>query len=458
MNDLLHKHGCANVFSVPEGLKELMSDVTREVLREQPQKIYDFISNYLSVLLITREHGIMAVKILDDLCDCRPTVSEHLIQVGLQIGEAQILSEIIKEEIDGFQASEGKETIKEYDIMKKILKKIPLDEVMAAKVCQVARNAFRDYWYRKQTMEKELKIKPKEPWEVAAQRTLELYRRTKPSPSELIRATEKIQAAYRGYYVRRNLLRHLRPKSKRKSPKVNLPGPPLDVAASREIDLGPLLNIKVREDDINAMFNEHAAEKLGLPYDPMRALTHVPDEEYVEETDYSLPQDKLTRVSEIQSQIPMTSSAIGSHSRAPSAVPSQLSEGKRQSRLPSQADAIRSRIGSKVDAVETIQKISFSEVPPVPVNTSVFADDLDVIGDVEIKEVLAPDTVEPFETDVLESEVPEDIPDDRIEDTEGDEGSAPIETIPSSAPETANTTDVEDEAVEELNVTDEGEG
>ncbi|XP_046966884.1 uncharacterized protein LOC124534887 [Vanessa cardui] len=450
MNDLLQKHGCANVFSIPEGLKELMSDVTREVLREQPPKIYDFISNYLSVLLITREHGIMAVKIMDDLCDCRPSVSEHLIQLGLQIGESQILSQIIKEEIEGFQPSEGKETIKEYDIIKKILKKIPLDEVMAAKVCQVARNAFRDYWYRKQTMEK-LKIKPKEPWDVAAQRTLELYKRTKPSPSELARATEKIQAAYRGYYVRRNLLRHLRPKSKKKSPKVNLPGPPLDVAASREIDLGPLINIKVREDNINAMFDDHVTEKLGLHYDPMTALTHVPDEEYVEETDYPVPRDRMSRVSETQAQIPITSSLIGSNrSRPPSAVPSQTSDGKRQSRLPSQADTQRSHGGSKTDATETIQKISFSEVPP-----EVFSDDQAALeGDGEIKEVLAPESVEPLDTEVLEAEIPEDITDDRIEDTEGDE-SAPIETIPSSAPETANTTDIEDEAAEDLVDTEE---
>lgn len=31
MNELLQKHGCANVFSIPEGLKELMSDISREV-------------------------------------------------------------------------------------------------------------------------------------------------------------------------------------------------------------------------------------------------------------------------------------------------------------------------------------------------------------------------------------------------------------------------------------------
>lgn len=31
MNELLQKHGCSAVFTVPEGLKELMGDISREV-------------------------------------------------------------------------------------------------------------------------------------------------------------------------------------------------------------------------------------------------------------------------------------------------------------------------------------------------------------------------------------------------------------------------------------------
>ncbi|KAJ0174946.1 hypothetical protein K1T71_009087 [Dendrolimus kikuchii] len=283
MNELLQKHGCSNVFTIPAGLKELMADITREVLRDQPPKIFDFIANYLSVLLITREHGVMAVKILDDLCDCKPSVSEHLLQLGFERKETEMLSTVIKEEIEGFEPVEGKEKVREVQILKKILTRSALDEDMSAKVCQVARNAYRDYWYRKKLMEKSFKVSHDEPWEIAAQHTLEIYKKTKPSFSELTRATEKIQAAYRGYYVRRNFLRHLKRK-KRSGPKVELPGPPLDIAASREIDLGPVIDIKVIEDNVGAMFDNDAGKKLGLQYDPMRTITHViDDEEFLEE-------------------------------------------------------------------------------------------------------------------------------------------------------------------------------
>ncbi|KAJ8714748.1 hypothetical protein PYW07_002973 [Mythimna separata] len=274
MNELLQKHGCSTVFSVPDGLRELMSDITREVLRWQPAKLLDFIANYLSALLITREHGIMAVKILEDLCDCRPTVSEHLLQIGLERPQAEGLAAIIKEEIEKDQPVEGKEKVKEVDILKKVLHRYPLDEEMSAKVCQVARNAYRDYWYRKNFMQKTVKSVPEEAWEKAAQHTLDMYKKTNPSMSELRRATEKIQAAYRGYHVRRNVLKHLAPTKRKKSNrKVELPGPPLDIATSREIDLGPVIQIKVKEDNVKQMFDDEAGDKLGLKYDPKKTIT-----------------------------------------------------------------------------------------------------------------------------------------------------------------------------------------
>ena len=78
------------------------------MLRWQPANILDFIANYLSALLITREHGVMAVKILEDLCDCRPTVSEHLLQIDLERPQADEMAAIIKEEIEMEQPVEGK--------------------------------------------------------------------------------------------------------------------------------------------------------------------------------------------------------------------------------------------------------------------------------------------------------------------------------------------------------------
>ena len=56
MNFILHKHQTENhVVPVPFGLKELLDDISREVLREQPDQIYEFIADYLDALLLIRE-------------------------------------------------------------------------------------------------------------------------------------------------------------------------------------------------------------------------------------------------------------------------------------------------------------------------------------------------------------------------------------------------------------------
>lgn len=41
---------------IPDGLKQLMSDISREVLREQPKNIYEFIADYLEEMQLAREH------------------------------------------------------------------------------------------------------------------------------------------------------------------------------------------------------------------------------------------------------------------------------------------------------------------------------------------------------------------------------------------------------------------
>ncbi|XP_028166465.1 uncharacterized protein LOC114357165 [Ostrinia furnacalis] len=461
MNELLQEHGCSNVFSIPEGLRELMCDISREVLREQPQKIFDFIANYLSVLLITREHGILSLRILEDLCDCKPSVTEHLMQLGMERAQAEMLSQVIKEEVEGFEPIEGREKVKEMQIMKKILQRTVLDEDMAAKVCQISRNAYRDYWYRKKLLEKSMKVQPDEPWEIAAQHTLELYKKTKPSFTELTRATEKIQAAYRGYHIRKNLLTHLKPKKKKMGPKVELLGPPIDVAASREIDLGPMIDIKVQEDDVNTMFDEYAGEKLGLGYDPMKTITHVDGEDFLPEqvgsrasramsqfaglpstkslTGAELTKSRMSRVEDVaesrQSWVPSQFDATSRQSR----MQSQISESGRVSRLPSQMPV------SATDLEASLHKISFAERPPEVIPDFEPEDEAEPgLAEVqEIQEVQEEPGIEPAEAVEGEpaQEVPEDIPDDR---TEGDGESAPTASVPSSAPDTADNTDVED--------------
>ncbi|XP_053611382.1 uncharacterized protein LOC128675755 [Plodia interpunctella] len=451
MNDLLQKHGCSVVFSVPDGLKELMADITREVLRDQPEKIYDYITNYLSVLILTREHGLLAVKLLDDLCDCRPTVSEHLLQLGMERDVASALSQVIKEEIEVFEPVDGKEKVKEMLIMKKILARVNLDEDMAERVCQVSRNAYRDYWYRKKLMEQALKSQPEEPWQIAAERTLEIYKKTKPSYTELNRATQKIQAAYRGYYVRKNLLRHLKLKPKKTGPKVDLPGPPLDVAGSRTMELGPVIVLNVKEDDVTGIYEKHASKKLGLQYDPMKTLTHVEVIPDGSKTPSARPSELMARrVSVVVAKDSVADSikSSGLKPRASIIAPTMKSRpsiisSTAKSRPSIIAPTMKSRPSMVSGGLATTtpipsgHRISFAPAS-IPFHFDVDADD--DTDDDDIPEEIVPPLIE------IAPEVPDEAPDSR---SEGDGRSTPSSAPPSSthspAPASTPHTDVTDE-------------
>ncbi|XP_055905574.1 uncharacterized protein LOC129941054 [Eupeodes corollae] len=69
MNFLLHRQKSRNhVLQMPEGLQELMGDISREVLRCQPSIdcTYKFIADYLQAMVNTRDKCKIAMEIIDD--------------------------------------------------------------------------------------------------------------------------------------------------------------------------------------------------------------------------------------------------------------------------------------------------------------------------------------------------------------------------------------------------------
>ncbi|XP_060831753.1 LOW QUALITY PROTEIN: FK506-binding protein 5-like [Bombus pascuorum] len=67
MNLVLQTHGAKHIYKVPEGLRELCTDISREVLRSQPANLIAFIADYVDTLLITRENTKVAVKVVNNI-------------------------------------------------------------------------------------------------------------------------------------------------------------------------------------------------------------------------------------------------------------------------------------------------------------------------------------------------------------------------------------------------------
>lgn len=90
MNVLMQRHCAKYIYIVPNGLRELLSDISREVLRSQPEDTYTFIADYLDALLITRENARVAAQFVQHMSDAAEIIANLLDRTGMSREEADI--------------------------------------------------------------------------------------------------------------------------------------------------------------------------------------------------------------------------------------------------------------------------------------------------------------------------------------------------------------------------------
>lgn len=185
--------------ALPEGLKELMNDISREVLRYQPRNLYEFIANYLSALMVSREHLTIAGRLCGDVGKdaCYREVEDELRDIGFAEEEAVKAKEIV---IDYFHSGENNET----NLMRKLVNDVNIDESQLGNVRQAIHKAFRRHMANNTTIYQSSSESELDEVDMAAKHTLKIYRKTRLSNAEYQRATDKVQASYRAYGVKRN--------------------------------------------------------------------------------------------------------------------------------------------------------------------------------------------------------------------------------------------------------------
>ncbi|KAI5643918.1 hypothetical protein NE865_04094 [Phthorimaea operculella] len=188
--------------ALPEGLQDLMSDISREVLRAQPKNLLQFITNYLGALLVTRENLTAAAAVCDDVCDkmCAAGLEDELRYRGIDEDHVKDIKDIVDEHLTMTGSGIA---VKEADLIAKIMRKT---SVAADKIFDI-KDAVRTAFLRQQAYNTTIfELTPDGSMDSiarATQHTLDLYRKTKPSDEEYNRAAKKIEAAYRAYGVRR---------------------------------------------------------------------------------------------------------------------------------------------------------------------------------------------------------------------------------------------------------------
>ncbi|XP_031334489.1 uncharacterized protein LOC116164446 isoform X1 [Photinus pyralis] len=232
MDVVLQRHCAKYIYAIPDGLRELMSDISREVLRSQPEDMYTFIADYLDALMITRENARVAAKTVENITAIGITVVELLQETGMSREEVDNLSltvqtafkrYVTEQEEHRLETDYGKveiryrlylvnnpyplEIIQETDLVTEIIEEAKVrveDTDAAAAIIQKAYRMFK----RSQEQAKDL-LSGMVDWRIAARSTIRLYRKTDVSYEDANRAATLIKAAYKGYYTRRTMNRLL---------------------------------------------------------------------------------------------------------------------------------------------------------------------------------------------------------------------------------------------------------
>ncbi|XP_017298696.1 uncharacterized protein LOC108252137 [Diaphorina citri] len=128
MNYTLQVHGERHVYPVPPGLNELVSDITREVLRHQPDNLYKFIAEYLESLLRIRNAMNVGVKFRAQVIEESTAFVNHFLVCGFSPDDLDAAARKIQSFWRGFL---GRKKLRE-DLEQKKREEEAFDETVRA--------------------------------------------------------------------------------------------------------------------------------------------------------------------------------------------------------------------------------------------------------------------------------------------------------------------------------------
>lgn len=146
---LRHHRKLSEVVPVPEGLRELMADITKEVLRFQPENIEAFIADYLEAMLQSRELSKTADHIVEDILTSTMQIIELLKKEGISTEEARSVNEIIKKEFkDHLDANEP---LRELEIVNRLINECHLTVEKAQKASAIIEELWCHFYESKKS-------------------------------------------------------------------------------------------------------------------------------------------------------------------------------------------------------------------------------------------------------------------------------------------------------------------
>ncbi|EDW34463.1 GL22269 [Drosophila persimilis] len=199
--------------NLPEGLPEILSDITREVLRCQPTKecLCQFIIDYLHSVIVTREKAMVARSILDRALRQVDNIISDLCVCDLTKEKSDMMGQVMEDCFRNFlerrrcEMRRGKQTIsfEDIDILEELLVKCKFSEeelALSRPAVESAYKRFVDAYMAAARGADGTEVL----YQYFRDRELKRMREAMREHSATI-----IQAAWRGYLVRANLPQHI---------------------------------------------------------------------------------------------------------------------------------------------------------------------------------------------------------------------------------------------------------
>lgn len=203
MNFLSHRHRkLSEIVPVPDGLRELMADITREVLRYQPDNIELFIADYLEAMLLTRELCSIADRTVEDVLDSSLQIVELLQKDGIALNQAESVVKVLKEEFRNHAEDMSEdEPLKEMKIVSRLVNECELTIDQARKASTIIESAWCHYYQRNKNQP--VRVGHEFAHHEAVKNTLSIYQKSNATCSELSKAENVLQPGYKGYFTRK---------------------------------------------------------------------------------------------------------------------------------------------------------------------------------------------------------------------------------------------------------------
>lgn len=149
---LYHHRKLSDIIVIPKGLPELMADITKQVIKYQPQNLEEFLAEYLDALVQTREFLHIAKNTVDDILINSLQIKELMKKTNMSMEQAKQCCAIIRNEFSKHLSHiQNIESIKEFDVVKRLIDECNLSVDQARKVAKIIEVSWNFFYHQNKT-------------------------------------------------------------------------------------------------------------------------------------------------------------------------------------------------------------------------------------------------------------------------------------------------------------------